>query len=339
MLNKAVIDLGIIKKNAIAVKSKLKGNTKLCAVVKADAYGHGAEVISSALYPYADCFAVALLEEGIKLRLSGIDKEILCLIPFFSGEEDVAVRYGLTATVTDFSQLSALNCAAREQNTVAYAHVKFNTGMNRQGVDGLDNLKKLLDYSLKFSNLKISGLYSHFYAPEKKKAFNLQVDKFLLANNLIKGYNNNVTCHISASGGLLKGALFDMVRVGILLYGYSPFNTDSIEVTPAMKVFAPLVNKRFLSANEVALYGGKRARKNTYINLVRYGYADGLSRKCVKGQFNNRCMDLTALTDYQECAHGVSILDNADFIAQKYNTISYEILTKAALRAVKIYID
>ena len=81
MLNSAVINLSVIKRNAENVKTALGGKSKLCAVVKADAYGHGAEKIAAALYTVSDCFAVALPEEGVSLRLSGIDKEILVLTP------------------------------------------------------------------------------------------------------------------------------------------------------------------------------------------------------------------------------------------------------------------
>jgi alanine racemase len=126
-----------------------------------------------------------------------------------------------------------------------------------------------------------------------------------------------------------------MVRIGILLYGYTPFKTV-FPVAPIMKLIAPVIKRRMLSVGEKALYGNKRTFKRRGISLIRFGYADGLPRKAVKGQFNNRCMDITAVEgatdDY------FVVMDNAETLAKAYHTISYEILTKVCLRAEKIYL-
>ena len=87
------------------------------------------------------------------------------------------------------------------------------------------------------------------------------------------------------------------------------------------------------------MYGEKLAEKDLSLTVVRYGYADGLERKEIDGQFNNRCMDLTAMTEPKLTEYGVEILSDAEKIAKKYGTISYEILTKAAIRAEKIYLN
>ena len=144
MLNKAIIDLNAIRQNALSVKKLLPQKTKLCAVVKADAYGHGAEKVANALYPIADCFAVALVEEAVALRLSGIDKEILVLNrPMGTTDADTIARYDLTATVYKVSDVIMLNEAAKKEDTAVRVHVKINTGMNRQGVDDSEKLKSL----------------------------------------------------------------------------------------------------------------------------------------------------------------------------------------------------
>ncbi len=339
MLNQAVINLNTIKNNAKNVRKKLKKGVKLCAVVKADAYGHGAEKVSSALYPIVNSFAVALPEEGISLRLSGIDKEILVFTPPRSEDVERSVFYNLTHTVATVSQLKMLDGAGKRQNRIVKAHLKFNAGMNRQGIDKISAIKEIISLLDRLTNVKISGLYSHFSAPENKNSLNGALNKFLLANNLIKGYNNNVTCHISASGGFLSGVQADMVRIGILLYGYKPFESNLVSVKPAMKIYAPVLCKRTLAKGESALYGDLRCIENTEFSLVRYGYADGLSRQSVEGLFNNRCMDISAMTKVKTTKHGAVIMDNAQELAKKYNTISYEILTKSAIRAEKIYLN
>ena len=337
MLNKAIIDLNKLIKNAKTVKSKLNNGVKFCAVVKADAYGHGACEISNALYPYVDAFAVALAEEGVQLRRAGIDKPIICLNPPFNKDARLFVEYNLTATVYTREHLDLLEEWAKKMNGRACVHVKVNTGMNRQGIDVGAQLKDFLDYLVRKKRVVLDGLYSHLSCPENKKRLKFQVNKFLVAKKLIKGYNNNATCHLSASGGFLSGVQEDMVRIGILLYGYKPFKSDKIHVEPIMKVYAPVLSKRRLKKGESALYGVCKSKKAQTISLIRYGYADGLFRARVKGQFNNRCMDITAITENVNGKYCLVIKD-AEKIAKRYKTINYEILTKCAFRAQKIYI-
>ena len=338
MLNKAYIDLVALKNNALAVKSKLEKGVKFCAVVKADAYGHGGCECAKTLYPIVDCFAVALVEEAVALRLSGVDKDILVLIPPFSPDIDVSVHYGLTLTVSNAMQIAQISRCAKRQNKTVKVHIKVNTGMNRQGADGADEIIKIARAVMDSNNVVIDGIYSHFARPENEKARNDALYKFLLANKALKGYNRKVTSHISASGGFLAGVQADMVRIGILLYGYKPYPSELIDVKPVMRVVAPIVCTRSIGRGDGALYGDFRADSDEQYALVRYGYADGLFRHTVDGQLNNRCMDLTAVKGDFGGINYVEILGSADEIAFCNDTISYEILCRAACRAEKIYI-
>lgn len=334
---KAVINLKNIVYNAKAIKKRLPKNVKFCAVVKADAYGHGAEKVANTIYNIVDCFAVATVDEGVKLRLSGIDKDILVLTSISECELAQAVNYSLTLTAGAIRDLQKYAKEGKKQGVRVKTHIKFDTGMHRQGISDLNELKTALSYCKNSKNIDLCGLYSHFARPENERSRKTAVKKFLIAKNLVKGYNN-IACHVSASGGFIKGEFFDMVRIGILLYGYTPFKTDAIKVKPAMKVYAPVVATRRLNRGDCALYGDKRCKKDTDITLIRYGYADGLFRKEIKGQFNNRCMDLTALVGEKSGAGYVAVMIDADKTAKEYGTISYEILVKSALRAEKIYI-
>ncbi len=332
MRNFAVIDLVKLKNNALKIKKKLKKGVKFCAVVKADGYGHGGVEVASALYGIVDSYAVAIVEEGIALRQAGIDKDILVLIPPFRSDLEKAVRYSLTLTATSKNDLIRIARECENQAKSVKIHIKYNTGMNRQGVDGIDELEKMLCYADK-KGLIIEGLYSHFACPENENSQKTAYNKFLLALSVAKGYNNKIIGHISASGGFLKGAQCDMVRIGILLYGYKPFPCD-FDVKPIMRLYAPVIAHRSLKKGDTALYGDKVSGRAQEISLVRYGYADGLMRKSVKGQFNNRCMDVTAVKGYVKKA---LVMGDADKLAKSYGTISYEILTKVCLRAEKIY--
>lgn len=336
MLNSAVINLSVIKHNALNVKHALNGKSKLCAVVKADAYGHGAEKVAAALYTLSDCFAVALPEEGVSLRLSGIDKEILVLTPLSPGDEKICVEYGLTASAACETDVRRLEKECGAQGKTVNFHIAYNTGMNRYGADGIDEVCRIADEAAKCRYAALTGLYSHYAAPENDASFYKATEKFVKARSVIKSYDKNATCHVSASGGFLRGAHYDMVRIGLLLYGYKPFKSETISVEPAMRVYAPVVAKRTLHAGETALYGETLAKKTERLSLVRYGYADGLPRKRIKGQFGNRCMDVTALTDKDK--RFVNVIENAEKLSDGYGTITYELLCGAARRAEKIYV-
>lgn len=339
MLNYAVIDFEILRKNALNIKRKLNKGVLFNAVVKADGYGHGAVKVANALYKICDCFSVAMVEEGVALRQGGIDKDILVLIPPFKSDLQTAIKYNLTLTVDSVFDVIRIEEECLRQNRTANVHIKFNTGMNRLGVDRLKDLKEILDKISGCEMVKLKGMYSHFATPQNKKSFLLAQKKFLLANNLVKGYNNNAICHISASGGFLMGAQADMVRIGILLYGYKPFESDFVEVKPIMKIYSPVVKYRIIEEGESALYGNKPLKESSPIVLVRYGYADGLFRKKDHSLINNRCMDLSGYKEISVENDMACVMDDAELVAKANRTISYEVLTKCALRSEKIYLN
>ena len=234
MRNIAVIDLRILNKNAEKVRKKLPVGVKMCAVVKADAYGHGACECAAALYKIADCYAVALVEEGVALRLSGIDKDILVLIPVSGKDAERAVEYGLSLAVSGKKDISVLEREGERQNKAVKVHVAVNSGMNRLGadegeIDGIINKLK----SCRF--VKAVGVFSHFACPENRKYRVAALEKFSAAAKKMQKFNPDIIRHISASGGFLCGEYLDMVRIGILLYGYKPFKSD-FSVKPVMKV-------------------------------------------------------------------------------------------------------
>ena len=307
-------------------------------MVKADGYGHGAEQIASAIYSECDCFAVAIVQEGIRLRQSGIDKDILVLTPLMLCDIKDAVFYDLTPSIDCEEILKKIERECKKQKKRIKLHIKYNTGMNRLGVDTLKELDNLAKIITESKCLILDGLFSHLGCPQNKKKTKIAQNKFLLANNLIKRYNNNAVCHLSASGGFLTEIPSDMVRIGILMYGYKPFPSDYVCVKPIMKVYAPLIKVRALKKGDNCLYGTTCLNQVKQLSLIRFGYADGLPRRKIKGQFNNRCMDVTALEKAKVTKKGVLILGNAEDIAKKYNTISYEVLTKCAIRAQKIYL-
>ena len=337
MLNKAIISLKILKQNALKIKRQLPNKCKFCAVVKSDAYGHGLIECANALYEIVDCYAVSNVEEGVKLRLSGIEKDILVLSPFIKTDAVIAIKHNLILSIDDANDLKILNSQAKKQKSFAKIHIKINTGMNRLGIDTLKELKEFLEQLKGYKHIIVDGVYSHYSNPKNLKSLESQTNKFLLAINLIKSYNINTINHISASGGFLQGKYFDMVRIGILLYGYTPYKTNRISINPVMKINSVVLKNRSLKKGSTALYGDKKVKKNQRVSIVCYGYANGLDRKQVNGVFSNRCMNLTAISQNSPKGQTITIMENAEVQAKKYKTISYEVLVKCANFTEKVY--
>lgn len=335
MLNKAIVDLETIRQNALTIKKRLK-NTKFCAVVKDNAYGHGLVEVASYIYKEVDFFAVAILEEAIKLRVGGIDKPILLLIPCNKKEIDIAIEHNISLAVGAFGDARSISYYALKNKIKCKVHLKFDSGMNRQGIKTIDELDKICKFISNNNYIEIEGVFSHLACPEKNKWLKRQVNRFLLAKEVVKGYNSNVISHISASGGFLRGEYFDMVRIGLLLYGYKPF-PNSIDVKPAMKVIVPVIKTLNLKPFESALYGLQKNFKKRELALVRFGYGDGLFRKTMKGQFSKKCMDLS-LVDKSFIRENEYVISNFEILAKKYHTISYEIMVSITKKCEFTYV-
>ena len=343
-MNVAKINLSAIRENAKKVKAILPRKTALCAVIKADAYGHGAVKTAQALHGIADCFAVALAEEGVRLRVAGISEDILVFNSVSYTDYLLAGRYSLEACVASAEDVIAAECAGRQLSANIKTHIKVNTGMNRGGIRA-EETEEILSLYARCKSAVPVGVFSHYGAPENDDLFYSATQKFRRAASAAKSFNKNIKAHVSASGGFLRGAYFDMVRIGILLYGYKPYKTDKISVRPAMKVYAPVLCGQSLKAGERLLYGADGLTNDTNALIVRYGYADGLPREKRAGDVAARCMDVSATAtkgsfgkNFGKSLGGyVCVMSNADKVAEKYGTISYEILTKCTARADKIY--
>ena len=316
----SVINLTAIRENALKIKKLAHG--KFFAVVKADAYGHGAEEVSRYIEDVADGFCTAIIEEAIALRVAGVSKQILVFTPPLDGY-DVrrANSYNLTLTANSVETAKLLNGAK--------CHIKVNTGMNRLGCN-LSELPAVIEALPKES---IDGVYSHLYAPQDDRASGTQLKIFERAVNLVKGINPEATAHISASGGLLRGGkyLSGGVRAGILLYGYAPSGFSSVGFKPAMKVYA----RRTQSTKFIGGGVGYNIADKNYGTLYSYrcGYADGFSRIVPLGE-KTLCMDafLDSSGEQLKC-----VMDNAEEYARRLRTISYEVLVNATRRSERIY--
>lgn len=317
----AVINLWAIRHNAEIIRSKT-GNAFFYAVVKADAYGHGAEQVALEIEDIVDGFCVAIVEEGIALRIAGVQKSVLVLAPPLSyGDAEAMEYYNLTATVGDADSAAyakGLNC-----------HIAVNTGMNRYGC-GEQALNKLLKT---LSPEYICGVYSHLYAPEDVNAREEQYERFCRAEGIVKHYAPHAKAHLAATAGITLGRKFikDGVRCGLALYGYAPKGFKIEGLKPALKVYAQLAQSTQFIPGGVGYNKADRVYNKLY--TYRLGYADGFSRGVPLGE-KTLCMDAFIST---ERAAYMPVLTDADAYADRCNTISYEVLCSVTRRSERIY--
>lgn len=333
--NRALIRLDHIAENARSLKMRANG-AKLCAVVKADGYGHGAAEAARALSGCADMYAVALVEEGMRLRLTCREDILVLVPPLTEGEALRGMLGGLIFTVGDAADLALVARTAEKYSLSARCHLKVNTGMNRFGFDA-PAFSEISAGKLP-RRVRIEGIYSHFYMPENAAAARLQYDKFLSLCGLAEKRFGRITRHLAATGGLLADPSYclDMVRPGIGLYGYLPAGfAGTLPLKRAMSVRSSVVCSRpYVSWG--AGYGGYSG--SGHLTAVRCGYADGFFRSGGLGNVNSLCMDACLYSQKKEKYAEVCVLDDADAYAEKCGTISYEVLVRAAERAVKIYV-
>ena len=326
----AVISLNRIVNNARALAREAQGK-KLYAVVKDDAYGHGAAAVAHALEGAVSAFAVATVDEGAALRTAGVNADILVLTPALCKEEAVRLSaYGLIASV---SSRAALNVLLRA-NVKVRAHISINTGMNRYGVKPalIDGVCR----DCKAAGIQVEGVYSHYYCAESTIARREQRRRFLTACAAVKQYFPNAERHISASGGLLAGDEFDAVRVGISLYGYPPAGfEDTLGLKPALKIYATVAH----SAKQIGGGAGYTCVRRNYgkLHTLRIGYGDGLFRESLHGAVGVLCMDAVVMRGGARFGRRKLVVSDVSAYAASHGTTTYEALLKLTQKAVKVY--
>lgn len=342
----AKIHLEHIRENAKLFS--LQTGVKLCAVVKANAYGHGAEETVGALSGIADGFAVALIDEAKTIKTAACGKEILVFTPPLYSEEVVALAAdGFTVTIPDFwtAKLVAWVCA--ERRLPINVHLKINTGMNRYGMD-VRALGKTCKFLLGNPFVKVTGIYSHLCECERERA-ETQRRLFLQGERVCRRYFPNVVAHLSATYGasLGKEFAFDMVRIGLGLYGYQPRGSErKLPLEKGMTVFArTMVNRKYTYGS--AGYGKELTADEktglTRMSVCRVGYADGFLRKRENGMaqaeenLGTLCMDACVRKSDVQRGTLLPILTDAAETAFKTDTIPYEVLCAATRRAEFVY--
>lgn len=360
----AEIDLGAIEHNIKEIKKRIQGNAKFCAVVKADAYGHGAVAVAQrAVKLGADYLAVAVVSEAVELRRAGLTVPILLLGATQPEDAGVVVDELLTQTVFTLEAARALSEEAVRQGKTAKVHLKVDTGMSRIGVRP-EEAGALAVQLRELPGIELEGIFSHFalsdsrdktYAQEQLKRF-----RKALAEVEARGIHIPIR-HIANSAAILEmpETHFDMVRAGVILYGLWPSDEVQhvINLRPAMKVWARLVYLKDMYAGEKISYGCTyTVSRESRIATLPMGYADGYTRlfagKAVVELRGKRvpivgriCMDqcMADVTAVPEAAVGDKAVLfgsdtlTADEVAGWLGTINYEIVCMVSPRVPRVY--
>ncbi len=274
----AEIDLGAIKHNVNKMRAAT-APTELCAVVKADGYGHGdAPVAEAALEAGAGRLAVALVEEGIRLREAGIEAPILVLSEPDMGSVSEIERWALTPTAYSSDCIQALADLAPARPV----HIKVDTGMHRVGVQ--PEMVPDLVAEARDAGLEIEGLWTHFAVADEDSDFtNGQIDLFKAT---AAPHQPRFTHLANTAGALLfPESRASFCRVGLGMYGLHPCEAtrDKVELRPAMRIVTHVTHVRRLEAGSRPSYGRIRALDSeATVATAPIGYADGLSRRLSK---------------------------------------------------------
>ena len=362
----AEIDLNAIAHNIKEAKKKINEGTKLCAVVKADAYGHGAvPVAKTALTAGADFLAVALLQEAIELREAEIKAPILILGALQEECAEETVSYEISQALFTLRSAELLSAAAVKLGKKAKVHLVIETGMNRIGV-APEQAGELAAAVAAMPGIEIEGCFSHFATADiKNKHYcNEQFDRFKQALTAIEAKGIAIPIkHIANSAAIseVPEMQLDMVRQGITLYGMWPSDevVRSLNYEAAMKLKTKVIFIKQIEQGETVGYGRTfTADRPAKIATLPLGYADGISRKVsnkgyvlVKGKkapiVGRVCMDqfMIDVTDIEKIEIGDEVLVfgskelSADKVAEWTETISYEVLCAVSKRIPRIYIN
>lgn len=362
----AEINLGNVAHNVKAFRRLIPLPTRLMAVVKAEGYGHGAvEVGRAALAAGADWLAVALVEEGIRLRQAGLAAPILVLGYLPPDAMGAVIQYHLTPGLVDLASLEMLEDEARLQRKKVGVHLKIDTGMGRLGARGSAGLE-LVARVLKSSHLELEGVYTHFAAADTEdKSFTLtQLDKFKSIVETIKKEKPQIIAHCanSAAGLEIPEAYLDMVRIGISLYGLypSPEVKPVIELRPVMSLHTNIAFVKEVPEGTPISYGCTYVTpRPSRIATLPLGYADGYMR-LLSGKANvliggqrvpqvgRICMDycMVDVTDLPDAGVGEPVVIfgsqgnqniSVDELAELIGTINYEIVCAVSARVPRYY--
>ncbi len=369
------ISLSKLRRNFQRIRD-LAGARKVMAVIKADAYGHGAVPVSKCLAECGvDWFGLATVEEALELRAAGIQQPILLLGGLYMSDPAHLIEYRLTPSISSTMRLDTYAECARRYGQAIEFHLKVDSGLGRLGLPR-DRVEGFVDHYRELEGLQLKGLFTHLASAEDLVASQTdeQGERFVEALQQLRALHVEPEwIHVSNSAALLTGRKFpeNLVRIGALLYGYCmPLVVPPGQELPKVPVFEPVLTfksrivymKDVPSGTPLGYSAAYYTRRPSRIATVPVGYADGLSHALsnrgyaiVRGRrariVGSISMDLSLLdvTDIPGTNIGdeVVLLGQADHaasitaieIAQLLDTVPYEVLCSIGKRVPRLYVD
>lgn len=372
----AEISLNAIEHNYNVIRNKVADDTKVCCVIKADGYGHGAVELSQIYEKLgADFFAVSNIDEGIEIRKSGSKLPIVILGYTPVSEAKNLAAYNISQAVFSLEYAKELSEKCVEEDCICKMHIKVDSGMSRIGFMCQEFPRD--EYSIEeiceaccLPNLEVEGLFTHFCVSDEdaegREFTNKQYENFIHVRDSLKKRGVDISVvHCSNSGAIedYPETCCDMVRAGIILYGLAPSSklADRLDLVPAMTLKTVVAFVKEVQKGATISYGRTfTADRKMKIATVPIGYADGFIRQNAKDGYmmvNGKkakivgriCMDQTMLdvTDIENVKTGDEVVvfgtgengePTADSLAENTGTINYETVCLVGKRVPRIYI-
>ncbi len=363
----AEIDLDALAYNMRSIRKATDEHAKIMAVIKANAYGHGAlEAYRVLRENGADCFAIATLQEAIALREGGATEPMLILGYVPAETTEALLQYDVMATVFDLQTAREMAATAKAVGKRLSVHIKLDTGMSRIGfpavVTAQEQTVAQIEEISKMDGIQIDGIFSHFSCSDTDAAYtNLQYERFMQVCDALDARRVHYGLrHICNSAGIVleKEKHLDLVRPGIILYGLHPDASThgKIDLKPVMSWHAHITHIKDIRKGTPVSYGNTYiAPQDMRIGTVGVGYADGYARimsgkaeMLVAGQrvkqIGRICMDqcMIDLTNVHTIHVGDEVVlmgeeIGADVLAQLQDTINYEVVCDVGARVTRVY--
>ncbi len=355
------VNLNALTNNLNVFKKRLKGKTKLMVMIKAAAYGSGSDEVARLLqYQKVDYFAVAYADEGVELRKAGINVPIMVLNPE-TATFDLMLRYDLEPEIYSIHLLQQfLKHLSPKQASLI--HIKLDTGMHRLGFEEKD-LDQLISILHQNPTIKLGSIFSHLAASDESKHDTFSHQQLSLFKKMYRYISKKIGYrpqrHILNSSGIIRFPQyhFDMVRLGIGMYGIDGSNMLEKELETVLTLKASISQIKSVKKDETIGYGRKgSSRKDIQIATVSIGYADGLLRKAGNGRYSvlihgkkapiigNVCMDMTMvdISKIPEAKEGDEVIifgkdHPVESLAKCYNSLTYEVFTGISERVKRVY--
>ena len=281
------IDLDNIRHNITELKKFIPQGTKTAAVIKADAYGHGAVSVAKNTVDLVDMFAVATADEALELTKSGIKKDILILSYTSPTDFELLLGKNIILTVSDFENALALSRAATASGNIARIHIAVDTGMTRIGFEPTAESAAVIKKISGLEGIRLEGVFSHYSCADDENALEectRQSDLFDEFLSMLESLGVDIPIkHICNSAAITKTSKhYDLVRIGIAMFGLYPgesVKNDNLTLLPAMEFKSHVISVKHVKSGTRVGYGGTFVcGRDSVIATVSAGYADGLPR-------------------------------------------------------------